>query len=169
MPTWVLIAVAVVAVVVKRFCGERVNARDLAGPPAVLVGLGVYGLVDVHLTAVDWAWLVAGSAVGLGLGVARGATVRVFTRDGVPWQRYTPWTLLVWAGSFAVSLALGLAASSAGTPADARPLTLSIGIGLLGEAIPIGVRLLRSAQQAGNKRRVLFGSVWAAGSVNRQP
>lgn len=145
MLTWVLIAVAVVVVVVKRFHGERVNARDLAGPPLVLLGLGVHGLTEVELTAVDWLWLVTGSAVGLGLGVARGATVRVFSRDGVPWQRYTPWTLLVWAGSAAVSVALGLAASAAGTPADARPLTLSIGIGLLGEAIPIGVRLLKAA------------------------
>jgi hypothetical protein len=145
VPTWVLIAVGVVVVVAKRFHGERVNARDLAGPPVVLVGLGVYALRDVPLTAVDWTWLVAGSAVGLGLGVARGATVRVFTRDGVPWQRYTPWTLLVWAGSAAVSVALGLAAASAGTPADARPVTLSIGIGLLGEVIPIGVRLSKAA------------------------
>jgi hypothetical protein len=145
VPTWVLIAVAVVAVVAKRFHGERVNVRDLAGPPVVLLAIGVLGLADVRLTAVDWVWLVAGSLVGLGLGVARGATVRVFARDGVPWQRYTPWTLLVWAGSFGVSLALGFAASATGAAADARPMTLSIGIGLLGEAIPIGVRLLKTA------------------------
>jgi len=145
VPTWVLIAVAVVAVVAKRLHGERVNARDLAWPPLVLLGIGVLGLVDVALTAVDWLWLVGGSLVGLGLGVARGATVRVFSRDGVPWQRYTPWTLLVWVGSFGVSAALGYAASATGAAADARPLTLSIGIGLLGEAIPIGVRLLKTA------------------------
>jgi hypothetical protein len=145
VPTWVLIAVAVVAVVAKRFHGERVTVRDLAGPPVVLLAIGVLGLADVRLTAVDWVWLVAGSLVGLGLGVARGATVRVFARDGVPWQRYTPWTLLVWLGSFAVSVALGLAATASGAQADARPLTLSIGIGLLGEAIPIGVRLLKTA------------------------
>ena len=42
---------------------RRVNARDLAGPPVVLVGLGVYALRDVPLTAVDWTWLVAGSVV----------------------------------------------------------------------------------------------------------
>ncbi|ROP41080.1 DUF1453 family protein [Saccharothrix texasensis] len=145
MPTWVLIVVAVVAVVVKRFRGEPVNARDLAVPPLVLLGIGVYGLREVELTAADWWWLVAGAVVGLALGVARGATIRLFARDGVPWQRYTPWTLLVWAGSAAVSLGLGLAASAAGAPADARPVTLSIGIGLLGEAIPIGLRLLKAA------------------------
>ncbi|QQQ74852.1 DUF1453 domain-containing protein [Saccharothrix sp. 6-C] len=145
MPTWVLIVVAVVAVVVKRFRGEPVNVRDLAVPPLVLLGIGVYGLREVELTAADWGWLVAGAVVGLALGVARGATIRLFARDGVPWQRYTPWTLLVWAGSAAVSLGLGLAASAAGAPADARPVTLSIGIGLLGEAIPIGLRLLKAA------------------------
>lgn len=148
MPTWVLIAAGVVVVVAKRLRGEQLIARDLVLPPLVLLGIGVHGLTEVELTAVDWTWLVTGSLVGLALGVARGSTVRVYAQDGVPWQQYTWRTLGVWAGSFAASVALGLAASAAGAPADARPLTLSIEIGLLGEAIPIGVRLLKTAQDA---------------------
>jgi hypothetical protein len=143
--TWVLIAGAVAVVVAKRLYGEPVNVRDLAVPPLVLLGIGVHALTKVDPTAVDWVWLAAGSLVGLGLGVVRSATVRLFRRDGVLWQRYTPWTLLVWLGSFAVSVALGLAATASGAQADARPLTLSIGIGLLGELIPIGLRLVKTA------------------------
>ncbi|NUT95075.1 MAG: DUF1453 family protein [Saccharothrix sp.] len=144
MLTWVLIAVGVVVVVVKRFVGEPLSARDLLVPPLVLTGIGVRSLWEVHLTALDVVWVVAGSVVGLGLGAARGATVKVFTRDGALWQRYTPWTLAAWAGSMAVNFGLGWAATATGTPADARPITLSIGVGLLGELAPIGLRALRS-------------------------
>ncbi|MBB5955950.1 hypothetical protein FHS29_002531 [Saccharothrix tamanrassetensis] len=144
MLTWGLIVVGVVAVVVKRFLGEPLNARDLFGPPLLLLGIGVYGLTKQHLAAVDVLWLVIGSVVGVALGALRGTTIRLFTRDGVLWQRYTPWTLVVWVGSFAVNAGLGFLAVSAGMHAEARPMTLAIGVGLLGELVPIGLRAVRS-------------------------
>ncbi|WP_433263313.1 DUF1453 domain-containing protein [Actinosynnema sp. CS-041913] len=144
MLIWGLVAVGVAAVVVKRFLGEPLSARDLVGPPVVLLGFGIYGLTKTPLTAVDVLWLAVGSVVGVALGVLRGTTIRLFTRDGVLWQRYTPWTLAVWVGSFAVNAGLGFVAVSAGMHAEARPMTLSIGVGLLGELVPIGLRAVRS-------------------------
>ncbi|RKT56697.1 DUF1453 family protein [Saccharothrix australiensis] len=144
MLTWGLIAIAVVAVVVKRFLGEPLDARGLVVPPLVLIGIGVHGLTSVDLATADVLWLVAGSVVGVALGALRGTTIRLFTRDGVLWQRYTPWTLAVWVGSFAVNAGLGFAAAAGGMHAEARPMTLSIGVGLLGELVPIGLRALRS-------------------------
>jgi hypothetical protein len=140
MLTWILIAVGVVAVVVRRTLGEPLNLRDLAAPPLVLTGIGGYALTQSHLTAVDVLWLVVGSLVGLAMGVLRGSSVLVFTRDGGLWQRYTPRTFGYWALSLAVNLAVGYTAS---LYTDARPVTLSIGVGLLGEAVPVALRALR--------------------------
>jgi ABC-type dipeptide/oligopeptide/nickel transport system permease subunit len=93
---------------------------------------------------VDIVWLVIGSAIGLALGFLRGWTVRVFEKDGVLWQRYTPWTLLVWAVSMALNAGVGFLAVHTGAHPEARPMTLSIGVGLVGELIPVGLRALRS-------------------------
>ena len=137
MLTWVLIAGAVVAVVVKRAIGEPLNARDLVTPPLVLLAPGGCELSKADLGAVDYLWLVVGSLVGLSMGVLRGSSVHLFTRDGVRWQRYTGRTFAYWALSIAVNGAVGYAASAY---TDARPMTLTIGVGLLGELIPIAVR-----------------------------
>ncbi|MEO6088152.1 MAG: DUF1453 domain-containing protein [Umezawaea sp.] len=142
MITWVLIVIGVVAVVVRRTLGEPVDLRDLAVPPLVLVGIGGYALTKADLGAVDVLWLVVCSLVGLAMGVLRGSSVLVFTRDGRLWQRYTPSTFGYWALSLAVNLAIGYTAS---LYTDARPITLSIGVGLLGEAVPVALRLSRSA------------------------
>lgn len=145
MNTWLLIAVvAVIAVIVKRFLGEPLSARDLAIPPLILVGLGIHQLSGVgHLSGVDVTWLVTASLVGLGFGAIRGLTVRLYAKNGVIWQRYSPWTVIVWIVSFAASAGLGLLAESAGVRTEARPLTLSIGVSLLGELATLGARALR--------------------------
>lgn len=153
MLTWVLITAAVIAVVVKRFIGEPLNARDLFVPPLVLLGIGTYELTKAELTVVDVWWLVVGSVVGLALGVLRGTTIKVYERDDVLWQRYTPWTLAVWVGSFAANAGVGWLATTSGMHADARPMTLAIGVGLLGELVPVGSRAIRSGVPFAPERR----------------
>ncbi|MGC5014271.1 hypothetical protein ACLQ2R_26200 [Streptosporangium sp. DT93] len=143
--TWwtVVVAVLVAGVVVRRFTGEPLDARDLFVPPVVLIGIGVHTLVkDTHPGARDVAWIVVAAAVGLILGALRGLTPRLFTRRGHLWQRYTPWTLLVWVVSMAANLGTGALAVAAGASEQARPITLSIGVGLLGEALTLGLRAL---------------------------
>ncbi len=63
-------------------------------------------------------------------------------KDGALWQRYPARTDVVWAVSVVVNAGLGLLATSAGMHSDARPVTLSIGVGLLGEALAVGLRAL---------------------------
>ncbi|GIH99227.1 hypothetical protein [Planobispora takensis] len=145
MSTWwiVIVAVLVVGVIVKRFLGEPLNARDLFVPPVVLVGIGVYGLVEGGpLTGADITWIAAGSAAGLALGALRGLTPRLSVRDGVLWQRYTGWTVGAWVLSVAVNAGVGALAALAGAHPQARPMTLSIGVSLLGEVITLGRRAL---------------------------
>jgi hypothetical protein len=146
MHTWVVVALVVAAVgytIARRTIGEPLNARDLFGTPAVLLAIGGYGVSKVpDVTGTDIAWLVATSAVGLVLGVWRGTTVRLVVRDGALWQRYPAGTYLVWVVSLVVNGVLGFLATHAGVHEDARPVTLSIGVGLLGEAAAVGLRAM---------------------------
>lgn len=138
-----LVIVAVGYTIVRRTIGEPLNVRDLFGAPVVLLAVGGYGLTKVPgVTGVDVVWLVGTSLVGLALGVWRGATVRLMVKDGALWQRYPAKTYLVWVVSLVVNGGLGLLATHAGMQAEARPMTLSIGVGLLGEAVAVGLRAM---------------------------
>jgi hypothetical protein len=137
----VVAAVAVTVLVVKRFVGEPLAARDLLVPPAVLVALGGWAVVRAApVSALELAWVAGAASVGLALGAARGWTVRLFVRDGSLWQRYTPWTVVVWVGSAAAGAGLGWLAARGGVRAEVRPVTLSIGVSLLGELLTLGGR-----------------------------
>ena len=143
--TWltIVVAVLVAGVVAKRFIGEPLNARDLFVPPVVLIGIGTFGLVkNVHPSARDIAWIATAAIAGLIFGALRGLTPRLFTKRGHLWQRYTLWTLLVWVVSVAANAGIGFLAVAANTPEQARPITLSIGVSLLGEAFTLGLRAL---------------------------
>ncbi|WP_369184656.1 DUF1453 domain-containing protein [Streptomyces sp. Y1] len=148
MNGWVhagLIAAVVVVVVIRRLRGEPLNARDLFAPPVVLTGLGVWALAQHHGLGVgDYAWIGAGAVLGTAFGACRGATIRVHERDGVLWQRYTGWTLLVAAVSLAAMAGFAVLAEHHGLAPDARPVQLSIGVGFLGEALVVGARALAS-------------------------
>ncbi|WP_030058387.1 MULTISPECIES: hypothetical protein [Streptomyces] len=157
MNGWVhagLIAAVVVAVVIRRLRGEPLNARDLFGPPVVLTGLGVWALLQHHgLGPGDYAWVAAGAVLGVALGAVRGATIRVYERDGVLWQRYVGRTFLVAALSLAVMAGFSLLAEHFGLARDARPVQLSIGVGFLGEALVVGFRALASGVPFAPERR----------------
>ncbi|MFE6052326.1 DUF1453 domain-containing protein [Kitasatospora sp. NPDC056446] len=152
----VLIAVVVVVVVVRRLRGEPLNARDLFGPPVVLTGLGLWAPWQRHgLGAGDAAWVVTGAVLGAALGAVRGATIRVYEREGVLWQRYTGRTFLVAVLSLAVMAGFAALAAHFGLAADARPVQLSIGVGFLGEALVVGWRGLASGIPFAPERRGL--------------
>ncbi|HEY1175351.1 MAG TPA: DUF1453 domain-containing protein [Phytomonospora sp.] len=142
----VVIVVAVIALIVKRFRGEPLNARDLCVPPLVLLGIGVYHLTRLDIVdARDVMWIVGASLVGVFLGAVRGTTTILYAREGHLWQRYTAGTVLVWVISLGVNAGVGFLASHVGgMHAEARQMTLSIGVGLLGEMIVVGLRGLRS-------------------------
>ncbi|WP_415646431.1 hypothetical protein, partial [Stackebrandtia soli] len=139
--TIVLLVIAVIFVIAKRSIGEPLNARDLLVAPLILTGVGVHeiageGGVRVH----DGLWLAGTVLVGLACGFLRGATIRLAIRDGVLWQRYTGVTFLTWFLTLAVSGGFSLLASWGGMTEAARPIALSIGIGMVGEAIALVVR-----------------------------
>lgn len=130
--TYVLIAAGVLYVLVRRFMGEPLNARDLLAPPVFLLFFGIRAVDEFHL--IYLLPLVAGFAFG----AVRGMTIRLFERDGHLWQRYTPWTLVVWVASLGASIGLGLLIGGH------APTQLSIGVSMLGELFTIGAKALNT-------------------------
>lgn len=152
--TAAIVLAAVAYVVAKRLAGEPLNARDLAGPPLVLTGIGIYQLTKITgLTGADYLWLAASIVTGIGLGVVRGTTIKLFTRDEVLWQRYSGRTFAVWIVSLVVSGGFGLLAKAGGMHDEARPLMLSIGVGMLGEMASLGLRALSTGRPFSPDRR----------------
>ncbi|GAB3482441.1 DUF1453 family protein [Amycolatopsis cihanbeyliensis] len=142
MSTWlVIVLVGVVGfAIVRRFLGEPLTAREVFVLPLVLLGVGGFSLREVPVTGTDVLWLGIGGFIGCGLGYLRGRTVRLLRRDGVLWQRYTGWTVLVWVASIVVNGGIGLLAEQWGMNPEARPMPLLIGISLLGEMACLALR-----------------------------
>ncbi|KUL55532.1 hypothetical protein ADL22_01205 [Streptomyces sp. NRRL F-4489] len=137
----VIIAILVIAVVIKRLIGEPVNVRDLFAAPVILTGIGVLSLVKAKdSTGTDLAWVIAGTVLGIALGTLRGATIQLSDRHGVLWQRYTGRTFLAMLGTLAVMAGFSVLAVKMGMRENARPIQLSIGVSFLGESLLVGRR-----------------------------
>ncbi|WP_414505081.1 DUF1453 domain-containing protein [Streptomyces sp. NEAU-L66] len=140
-----IIAVVVIAVVIKRMIGEPVNARDLFVAPAVLTGIGILSLVKrTDLTGTDLTWVITGAVFGAALGALRGATVQLVEKGGVLWQRYTGRTFLAVIGTLALTAGFSVLAVKMGMHEHARPVQLSIGVSFLGESLMVGRRAMTS-------------------------
>ncbi|MCM6775267.1 DUF1453 family protein [Nocardia sp. CDC159] len=163
-----VVAAVVLFVIIRRFRGEPLNAKDLLIPPIPLLVIGVQSLLKHHPTALDWAWTGVALCIGFALGVWRGTTTRLLTRDGVLWQRYTASTLGVWAVSLVVSVSVGLIGTELGAHTDARPIQLSIGVSLLGEALALGLRGLATGFPFAPERVRKTGSPLEPIPVERQ-
>ncbi|MEV6432536.1 hypothetical protein [Nocardia sp. NPDC051463] len=139
----IVIVVAAVALIVKRFQGEPMNARDTFATPLILVAIGIFSVIEVEdLDGTDLTWLISGGIVGVTFGAVRGTTIGLFERDGHLWQRYTVQTVAVWAVSMAAGFGVETLGTAMGMHHDARPTTLSIGIGMVGEMLTLGFRAL---------------------------
>ncbi|AFU06209.1 hypothetical protein [Nocardia brasiliensis] len=139
----IAVFVGVLVLIVKRFAGEPVDARDTFLTPLILVGIGGYSVVHVDgLDGTDIGWLVLGAVIGIAFGAVRGTTTVLFERDGYLWQRYTVKTLAVWGVSTVAGFGVSALGSVMGMHPEARPITLSIGVGMLGEMLTLGLRAL---------------------------
>ncbi|HEU0238397.1 MAG TPA: hypothetical protein VFR11_03855 [Micromonosporaceae bacterium] len=118
----VIVAAVVVWMIVRRFAGSPVQAKSLVAPLA----LTAYGIIALnqgmhgHFTGADDAMLALDAVAGLLAGLARGATIKLYVRDGHLWQRYTIVTLGVWLAFIAARV--GIAASG----------------NVIGAALPVG-------------------------------
>lgn len=140
-----VLIVVVAVVLIRRFRGEPVDAKDLVTAPLILLFLGIKDLVDfTHWTPANIAFLVASIVTGIGFGLLRGTSTVLFEKNGTLHQRYTLKTLGVWAVSLAAGVGLTFGAHAIGAEEAVRPMTLSIGLSLLGEMLACGYRGLRT-------------------------
>ena len=92
----ILVIVALVIVMIaRRFAGQPVRAQSVI-LPLVISGWGLTQLRGVHLGTVDIAYLAVEALLAIAAGLARGATIQLYVRDGHLWQRYRWSTLAVW-------------------------------------------------------------------------
>ncbi|TDC08942.1 DUF1453 domain-containing protein [Nonomuraea longispora] len=148
-----IVAGLVVYVVVARLAGRPLVAKDVYVLPLIMVVIGIHGLRELDLSVADLLWLVVTGLCGVAFGALRAATTVVFQKGGVLWQRYTGRTLVVWALTLVAGFGVGALAVAAGMNPEARSMPISVGVGLLGEAVVILLKSARSGVPYAQSRR----------------
>jgi hypothetical protein len=150
MNGWLEIA-AVVGVVgwvlVRRMLGEPVEARRTLLLPAIVTVVGFADVTTAAQSTVSITYLVIVAAAGAAIGLWRGATVRVYARDGVVHLRYTPVTVALLVAGIAVKVASGLVLSATdptAAHAAGSGLLLTLGVGLVAEGLVVAASALRA-------------------------
>ncbi|MCO5973796.1 hypothetical protein [Actinoallomurus soli] len=152
----ILIIGAVGYILARRLLGEPAEAKRMLLLPAVLAVVGLTDLAKVSQSTVSIGFLVATTALSLVLGLLRGASIRVFDRDGIVYLRYTVTTVVLWginlAVRFGASVVLGVVDPTA-AHAGSSGLMLTLGAGMVVE----GLAVLSKAMRTGGR------IVWAKG------
>jgi hypothetical protein len=133
-------------VIYQQLAGQPLQGRRLVVLPAVVTVIGFSGLRGHHLGPADLAWLTAGAAGSLLIGLAFGVIMRLEPRGGVLWAKMPLRGLWLWAGLVAWRvLIVALAArTGAHVAASATPLLFTLGLNRLGQAAVIVPRALRA-------------------------
>ncbi|GAA2815792.1 hypothetical protein [Kribbella solani] len=121
-----------VRVIGRQVTGSLVTQRSLVLMPAILLGAGVLSLSSVLHTATtgELAFLVLDCVVLLGLGLARGASIRLTQTEQGLFQKGTSATLVLWLLTIGLRIGTSFAAGALwphGTFAQAT-LVLTIGV-----------------------------------------
>lgn len=107
----------IVYVVAKRMAGRPVGpTKKLFALPVIAIVIGWGDATRGLHRPVDISLTVAGCAISLVFGLARGRADRMSTRDGAPYVQWTWLSLGLFAALLLVKLALDLAASPPGKP-----------------------------------------------------
>jgi hypothetical protein len=131
----------IVFVVARHMIGRPVGpAGKLFALPVIVVVIGWVDATQGSHKPVDVTFAVAGCALSLALGLARGRANRISVRDGA---RYVQWTWLS-LEMFAANLAVVAAGEAVAAAGDS--LILSLGLTLLGEAAVVWYRSGRAGQ-----------------------
>jgi hypothetical protein len=157
----VLVAAVVVFVIAKRFAGTPLQAKSLLVPLALVV-FGAVQLRGQQVSDRDVAFLGIEVVVGLVAGGLRGASIRIYTRDGHLWQRYGLATLGVWVAFIAFRIGMGAGEHLVGVHVSTTTsILLAFGASLLTESLVVGQRALRTGAPfapKGSRRQSGVGS-----------
>ncbi|MEW1860398.1 hypothetical protein AB0399_08465 [Streptomyces sp. NPDC088194] len=144
----VLLVSGVGYVLARRIIGEALEAGPVLAAPVVLGVLGLVTVRDARPAGGATVALIAASCLlGVAVGLARGLTVRLGTRDGARSMRYGAGSLLLWLLGAAFQVALSSAgravAAASGRAAD-QGVLLSVGLGVLAESLVVLFRATRA-------------------------
>jgi hypothetical protein len=149
-----LIAGLVVFIIVRRFAGQPVASKSSILP----VGITVWGLIQMrgsHLGAADMAFLAIEVLVAIGVGLARGATIQLYTRAGQLWQRYRWTTLVVWLAAIAVRIGLAIGGHLMGVHVVNQSLMFVLGLSFIAEGALVAWRAAQTGvPRAASRHRV---------------
>jgi hypothetical protein len=126
--------VVLVGIVASRIRGRALRPRRLLIVPLILLVLGAIPVAlqlgTVALQGIDY--LIAGLdlALSVGLGAARGFTVRIYSHEATTWYRYGPATVLLWCLSIVLRFALGITGSHHGATTLTTSATVILFLGL---------------------------------------
>jgi hypothetical protein len=142
----IVIIAAIGYVLARRLIGEPAEGKRMLLIPAILTVVGVVDLAQVSQSPVSIGFLVGAAVVSAAIGLLRGASVRVFERDGIVFMRYRVTTVVLWAVNFAIrfgaSFVLGMIDPKA-AHATSSGLLLTLGIGMLVEGLGVLSKAVR--------------------------
>jgi len=143
----ILAAIGVIGFVIyQQIAGQLLQGKRLVVLPAAVTVIGFLDLRGHHLGPADIAWLTAGAAGSLMIGLAFGLITRLESRDGVLWGKLPLRGLWLWVVLVAWRALIMLLAARTGAhvAASATPLLFTLGLNRLGQAAVIGARALRA-------------------------
>jgi hypothetical protein len=141
----ILVYVALIGYILfKKVQGQPIKApKKLLGLPIVLVVLGFGDLTSGKtMTPVEVVLTVIGAILSLGLGLMRGQTDKISTRDGAPFAQWGKVSLALFGANIVAKLVLDLIGVAAGgtTATAGQSLIFTLGLTLLGEAVVLWMR-----------------------------
>lgn len=143
----ILITGAVGYILARRLLGEPAEAKRMLLLPAVLAVVGFVDLAKVSQSPVSIGFLVGSTALSLVLGLLRGASIRVYDRDGIVYLRYTATTVVLWginlAVRFGASVVLGVVDPTA-DHAGSSGLMFTLGAGMVVEGLAVLSKAMRT-------------------------
>ncbi|GAB2842002.1 hypothetical protein GCM10027176_52340 [Actinoallomurus bryophytorum] len=144
----ILIIGAVGYILARRLLGEPAEAKRMLLLPAVLAGVGLVDLTKVTQSPASIGFLVGTTVLSLVLGLLRGASIRVFDKDGIVYLRYTATTVVLWGINlgvkFGASVLLGLVDPTA-EHVGSSGLMFTLGVGMVLEGLAVLSKAMRTS------------------------
>lgn len=141
-----LVVVLVGYLIFKRLAGQPAQGKRMLLLPIIyaVVGVGQSWQVFTSPTAIEFLGLTA--IVSVGMGLIRGASVRVYEANGLVHMRYTAVTVALWVVTFAAKFGIGYLLGTLDATAEHAVTTgpmLTLGVSMLAEGIIVLAKALR--------------------------
>jgi hypothetical protein len=143
----ILVVIGIIGFVIyQQLAGQLLQGKRLVVLPAVVTVIGFLDLRGHHMGPADIAWLTAGAAGSLVIGLAFGLITRLESRGGVLWGKLPLRGLWLWVALVIWRVLIMVLAGRTGAhvAASVTPLLFTLGLNRLGQAAVIGLRAMQA-------------------------